>query len=345
MKCLAASCRTPSARGTGIQTLFFLAVLVAPTGIFAGVNGVLESARQQFDAGQYPQAATTLRAALERNPRDAAFHYWLARCYFELRDYDHAVQSAERSVQLDPGESVYHLWLGRAYGRRAEQAGWFAGFSLAKKSRREFEEAVRLDPSNLLAQRDLIEFYRRAPGIVGGGEDKAWKQAEALAAVDAVEGHLARGELWADKKKPEQAEQEYRLALAAKPQRLDAYLEVADFYLKRHDAVHMREVLEAARGLDPSDRRLTYYCGVVRVLAGDGLEEAEQCLKTYVTSVPPRSDLPSHADAHDWLGRLYEHQGKCAAARAQYQEALEINPHSKSAHEGLRRAQRCAAAQ
>lgn len=345
MKCLAASCRAPRARRIWIQAFFFLAALVAPAGMFAGVNGALESARRQFDAGQYRQAATILRAALEQNPQGAALHYWLARCYFELQDYDHAVLSAERSVELDPGDSVYHLWLGRAYGRRAEQAGWIAGFSLAKKSRREFEEAVRLDPSNLHAQRDLIEFYLRAPGIVGGGDDKAWKQAEALAAVDAVEGHLARGEFWADKKKPEQAEQEYRLVLAAKPKRVDAYLDVADFYLKRNDAIHMEEAVEAARGLDPSDRRLSYYCGVVRVLAGDRLEEAEQCLETYLTTVPPRSDLPSHADAHDWLGRLYERQGKCAAARAQYQKALEINPRSKSAHEGLRGAQKCAAGQ
>ena len=341
MRCCREVSRTPRTRRAWVPALVFLAAVGALQASSAGTNGPLENAHRQFDAGQYRQAADALRAALEQNPQDAALHYWLARCYFELRDFDRAISTAERSVELDPGNSQYHLWLGRAYGRKAEQAGWFSGFSLAKKSRREFEEAVRLNPSNFAGQHDLIEFYLRAPGIVGGGEDKARQQVEALAAVDAVEGHVARGDYWMDRKKPEQAEQEYRQVLAARPKRVDPYLEVADFYLQRNDAGRMAEAVEAAARVDPPDRRLSYYCGVVRVLAGNRVEEAEQCLKTYLTSVPPRSDLPSHADAYEWLGRLYESRGKCQAAAEQYRKALEIHPRSKSAREALRRVQKC----
>ncbi len=342
MRCRSESFREATARHAWIPALVLLWVLAVPAGSWAAASGALEEARRQFDAGQYQQAAGTLRGALEHSPQDAALHHWLARCYFELEDYGHAIASAERSVQFDPHNSQYHLWLGRAYGRKAEQAGWFSGFSLAKKSRHEFEEAVRLDRSNFAAHHDLIEFYVRAPGIVGGGDEKGWQQAEALAAVDAVEGHLGRAEYWKYRKKPERAEQEYRQVLAAKPKRVDPYLAVAEFYLSRGDAGRAEEALEAAARVNASDRRLSYYCGVVRVVAGNRLEEAEHCLKTYLTTVPPRSDLPAHADGHEWLGRLYERQGKCAAAVEQYGKAMELDPHSKSAREALRRAQRCA---
>src|SRR5712692_8800477 len=314
--------RTPWARracGGGRRAAVLLAALLIPAAHIAASDGPVQDASRLFDAGNYPQAAATLRAALEQKGQGAG-------------------------AAAAPDALLYY-WLGRAYGRKAEQIGRLSGFSMAKKTRHQFEEAVRLNPSNLAAQQDLIEFYLRAPGIVGGGEDKAQKQVEALAAVDAVEGHAARGRLWVHRKRVDEAEQEYRQVLAGKAKRPDPYFEAADFYLKRNDALRMEEGVEAAARLEPSDRRLSFYRGVTRVLAGNRPEEAEKLLKSYLAGVPPRSDLPSHADAHEWLGRLYERQGQCAAAAKEYREAVELNPHSKSAHDGLRRVQKCPSGQ
>lgn len=311
----------------------------------SAANGPSAVASRQFEAGKYQEAAAVLQAAVAQNGQDAGLHYWLARCYYELGDFDRAIPSAQRTVELAPGNSEYHLWLGRAYGLKAERASWFSALSLAKKTRREFEEAVRLDPFNFAAQRDLIEFYRRAPGIVGGGDDKARRHIEALAALDAVEGHLAWGEYWVDKKKPDQAEAEFRQALDARPKRVSPYLEVADFYLSRNDGGRMEEAVKAAARVDPSDRRLAYYRGVVHVLAGNRLDEAERLLKTYLETVPQRSDRPSHASAFEWLGRLYEKQGKCNAAVEQYRKAFDLDPHSKTVRESLRRLRQCPSGQ
>ncbi len=304
----------------------------------------LSEAIQEFAAGNYRQAAALLHDALEahpaagdRQPPAARLHYWLARCAYELRDFDRTIRSLERAVELEPGNADYHLWLGRAYGRRAEVAGWFSGFSLARKTRREFEEAVRLDPSKIEAQHDLIEFYSEAPGIVGGGDEKARRQIEALAALDPAEAHLARGEYWMEKKKLERAEAEYRQVLEARSRRAGLYLDVADFYQKRNDAARMEEAVEAAARADAADRGLEYYRGAVRVLAGNRLEEAEKLLLNYLGTVPQRSDLPSHAHAREWLGHLYELQGKRDAALAQYRLAMEIDPRSKNARDQLRR--------
>ena len=65
--------------------------------------------------------------------------------------------------------------------------------SLAGKVRNEFEAAVRLDPNNVDARSDLGEFYLEAPGIVGGGRDKAEAQTQALAALDPAKGRLPQG--------------------------------------------------------------------------------------------------------------------------------------------------------
>ena len=344
MNCAVEMFRGRKVRDARWRALKFLAgtlpVFVLLAASLAANSPVVDASRQ-FEAGNYQQAVAILQAALPQSAQDAALHYWLGRSYYELGDYDHAVNSAQRAVELAPGNSEYHLWLGRACGAKAEHAGWFSGLSLAKKTRQEFEEAVRLDPSNFAAQRDLIEFYYRAPGIVGGGDDKALRQMEALAALDPVEGHVARGAYWVDKKKVDQAEAEFRQVLGARPKRVSPYLEVADFYLSRNDAAHMEEAVEAAARVNPADRRLIYYRAVERILAGDRLPEAEQGLKKYLETVPRRSDLPAHSSAHEWLGRLCEREGKCNAAVEQYRKALDLDPRSKTARDAVRRLRRC----
>ncbi len=318
-----------------LALLLLATALVATAASTALPNGPLSDARREFDAGRYSDAAGILRAAIEQNAGDPSLHYWLARCYLEVREFDRAIPSAERAVAIAPENSEYHQWLGRAYGRKAEVTNFLAALSLARKVRREFEEAVRLDPSNLSAQHDLIVFYYRAKGIAGGGDDKALRQIEALAKLDATEAHVARGGFWMDQKKPDQAETEYRQALEARPHRVGPYLEAAEFYVRRNNSAALEEAVEAAARVDGSDLRLSYYRGVARVLAGNRLEEAESLLKNYLAVVPQRSDRPSHSSAHEWLGRLYELQGKREAALGEYRTAADLDPRNKSAREAL----------
>jgi len=313
-------------------------LLSLPASAMAGAGeDAAAEARRAFSAGDYARAVVLLEAAIAQDARDASLHYWRARSEYELSHYHDAEKSARRAVVLDPHNSEYHQWLGRALGRRAERAGWISGFSLARRVCAEFETAVRLDPRNIRAQRDLIEFYSEAPGIVGGGDEKAWRQVEALAAIDAVEGHLARAPMWAKEKKPDRADADYRAVVVARPERAGAYLEVADYYEQRRDALHMEEAVEAAAAIDPPNPQLFYGRGVVAVLTGGRDADAERLLRRYLDSVPPRSDLPSKAAAREWLGQLYERQGRIDAAADEYRSALQLEPDRRVARDALRR--------
>jgi len=67
------------------------------------------------------------------------------------------------------------------------------------------------------------------------------------------------------------------------------------------------------------------------VLSGSEPVRAEEYLKSYLASTPERSDWPPHAAAREWLGRLYESQGKRAEAAEQYRAALQLEPGRKEA--------------
>lgn len=296
-------------------------------GFPSDASGILQTAQREFNAGNYNGAIRTLQPAASQNPANAEVYFWLGRSYYELRDYDNAVSQAEKAVQLDPKNSLYHQWLGQIYGGKADRDH---SFFLARKVKKEFEEAVRLSPSNIQARRDLEDYCLDAPSIVGGSKDEAREQADAIAALDPVEGRLARAafDLKATKK-PDVAENEYRSVLAAKPNRIEPYLEVIDFYQRQNKASEMEAAIQAAAKVSPNDPRLAFYRGVSRVLSGSEAPRAEEYLKSYLASTPDRSDWPSHAGARDWLGRLYESEGKRTEAAEQYRAALQLDPGRK----------------
>jgi len=297
--------------------------------------GAVQSAQRKFNAGDYAGAISTLQPAVSQNPPSAEAYYWLGRSYYELRDFDNAVANAEKSVGLDANNSVYHQWLGRAYGEKADID---RSFSLAKKVKKEFQTAVNLDPSNIAARRDLEEYCLDAPWIAGGSKDEALQQVNAIAALDPVEGHLARAVYYREgPKSNEQAESEYRLVLSARPKNLEAYFEVADFFQVQNRPADMDTAIEAAAQASPNDPRLAFYRGAKDVVANQNLPGAEQNLKSYLASTPNRSDWPGHASARIWLGKLYEAEGKRAEAAEQYRAALQLEPRRKEARTRLER--------
>lgn len=290
-------------------------------------GAALEAAQHQFDSGKYSSAIASLQSVVTQNPSDGAAFYWLGRCYYELRDYDKAIANGEKSVALDPKNSLYQQWLGEEYGGKADRD---QSYFVAKKVKKQFELAVQLDPSNIAARRDLEEFCVEAPWIVGGNADEGKAQVDAIAAIDPVEGHLARAVFdIRSLKKPDLAEAEYRQVLSAKPGKPEPYFEAARFFQKQNKIADMNAAIDAAAQVKPNDPRLAYYRAVAIISGGSEMSRAEEYLKSYIASTPDRSDWPSHADARDWLGRLYEAQGKTGPAAEQYRAALQLEPGRK----------------
>jgi tetratricopeptide (TPR) repeat protein len=292
-------------------------------------SGLLVAAQHQFGVGNYPAAIATLRAVISQNPLSAEAFYWLGRCYFEIGDFDSAISHAEKSVTLQPANSEYQDWLGRAYGAKADRD---KSFFTARKVKKQFQQAVQLDPSNIAARRDLQEFCMQAPWIVGGSNDEARAQVDAIAKIDPVEGHLARAAFYAESyKRLDLAENEYKQVLAAKPDKVGPYLDAATFFRDQNKVTDMNSAVEAAAQVNPSDPRLAFYRAAGMILARSDLGRAEWSLKSYLASTPERSDWPSHASAREWLGRLYEAQGKRAEAAEQYRASLQLEPERKTA--------------
>jgi tetratricopeptide (TPR) repeat protein len=318
-----------------------LAVLViSSTAMAAGTikqEGSFEAGRHAYEASDYLKAIQALQAAAAKDPQNGDVQLLLAKSYLELQQHDAAIKSAEKAVAIEAQNSIYHEWLGRAYGEKADHAGWFSAISLAKKTRKEFEAAVQLDARNFSARQALIEFDCSAPGLVGGGEDKALPQIKQLAEMDAAEGHYAAGNCRRQKKDFAAADEEFAKALESDPKSAELIFDIGDYAVKRGQTERLIAVADTGERVAPGDARAKFYRGVALVLKKENPEEAERLFKEYAERAPTRSGYPRPAAAHAWLGRLFEDQNKREEAAREFENALKLDPKNKMAQEALKR--------
>jgi tetratricopeptide (TPR) repeat protein len=300
----------------------------------------LEAGRRAYENGDYAKAVLELQAAAAKEPQNGDIQLLLTKSYLELQERDAAITSAEKAVAIDPQSSVFHEWLGRAYGEKADHASMFTAPGLARKTHREFEIAVQLDERNFAARQALIEFDCAAPGLVGGGEEKAKPEIEKLQSMDAAEWHYALGNCRRQKKDFVDADAEFQLALESRPKSAELIFDIGDYAVRRGQAERLMEVADLGTKVAAADPRGLFYRAAGLILKKEKPEEAERLLQEYLQKAPKRTGYPRYAVAHEWLGRLHENKGEKESAVKEYQAALELDPKNKSARESLKRVEK-----
>jgi len=322
-----------------LAALLLSAVSLSPQAAADGVrhDDNFQAAHEAYEASDYVKAARLLQLAIEQHPRDAEIHLLLAKTYYESQHYDAAVASAETAVALDPQSSLYHEWLGKVYGEKASHAAMFSALSLARKARKEFEKAVELDNKNFSAYQALIEFDCSAPGIAGGGEDKARPEIARLAALDTAEGHYAAGNCRRQKKDFTAADAEFAQALELRPKSVELIYDIGDYAMKQSQAETLAIVAEQGETIAPSDPRSLFYRAVALIIKNEHPDDSERLLDRYLKHAPLRSGFPPPWRVHEWRGRLYENQQNPQGAIQEYEAALRLEPKNKHVREALKR--------
>ncbi len=238
-------------------------------------------------------------------------------------NWDAGITACEKAVALDRGNSQYHLWLGRIYGEKADHSAFLAAAGLARKVHSEFETAVRLNPADAAARTDLAEFYLEAPGIVGGGRDKAAAQAEKIAALDPVKAGWIKGRIAEKNKDFVAAETAYRSAVQVSHGRADAWVNLARFYRNRGRFDEMTAAIQQVSSGKGNQPEMLMDAAQVVIHSGRDLPLAAQLLRRYLSSSSMVEAAPAFR-AHYLLGTLLEQQGDKQAAAQEYRAALSL---------------------
>jgi tetratricopeptide (TPR) repeat protein len=206
-------------------------------------------ARQLYDRGEFAAALDEILGGV-REP-DGSVFLLMGQCHYFAGNTKAASVSLEKAAAADARNPVFHLCLGRAYGRRAETAGMLAAPGLAVKARRNFEAAVRLNPSYLEAIGEIFEYYLDAPGLLGGGVDKAAELASRARFLDPAEYQWQLARLDEKRKQYRAAEGHYRRAAALVPGDPGRLVDLARFLEARGRHEERDEVFRRADELAP----------------------------------------------------------------------------------------------
>jgi len=324
--------------------------------------------------GHWKRLKAQIEPRAAANANDAEAQWLLSRVRSAYRDYDGALAPAEKAVALDAHNADYQWQLAQAVGDLAQNASVFKQLGLAKRFKREVEAVLAIDPRHTEAMTGLMEFYNRAPGIAGGDKKKAAAIADQIAAINAVDGCIAKNRLLSQQSPQPLAEMEqlWVRAVQADANRYEPHMNLANIYAAGHSPrwdLAEKEAL-AARHVDPdrvnpyailaaiyavqerwadldgiladAEKRipdnLSPYLRVAGTLtnAGKDLPRAERYARKYL-SQEPEPNASSHAVAHWRLGLVLEKQGRKADAIAELQAATRLDPKFEPAQKDLKR--------
>lgn len=279
-------------------------------------------------------APAAAEALARRTPGDSDAWVAVTRARLQARQPSRAIEAAEKATRLGPANAQAFYWLGNAYGNRIGEVNMMAKMGLAPKLRDAFEKAVALDPALLDARSSLVEFYMQAPGMMGGGVDKARAQATAIGKYDRARALLAEGSIARHQKDLPQALKAYRQAHALKPR--DPSIRMV-LLLAQQDAGAWEDAYGTARSWsveEPRNGKPKYQIGRLAAQSGRFLGEGEAALLAYL-KLPREPGDPEPKHAHYRLGQVLGHAGRKDEARAALQAALRIDPGFAEAKDAL----------
>ena len=332
-----------------------------------------------IESGHFKRAQVILADRLKSTANDPRAHYEMSKVALAFGHWDDAIQHAEKAVSLDAKNADFQAQLAEAVVSKLSenaQLGFFDKLSLSRRYRKESDLALQLDPNNLVANSDLVEYLQEAPTMAGGDKKRAADLADRMVHVNPLRGYLMKFEIATREKQTAAAEQALEQAIHADPKSYDAHIAAANLYLQKgggglaQSEQHARAALVLAPGraaaynilatlyaqqarwtdLDsllkdaqqavPDNAGPFYQAAKTILLSNQGLQfpRAEQYLRTYL-SQPPEGGEPSLTGAHWRLGLLLEKEGHKDQAKQELQAAVNLDPTFEPARKDLKRLQ------
>jgi tetratricopeptide (TPR) repeat protein len=295
-------------------------------------TATLTQANSDLQAGEADKAIALLAPLPSTGAGAAEAQNLFCRVRFTLEQWSQAAAECQQAVNLDEQNSDYHMWLGRVLGQQASHASFITALGIAKHSLSEMQTAAKLNPQNGPALSDLGDYYAQAPGMAGGGTDKAQAVASQLDKVDPARAAQLRGDIAIAQKDYASAESAYRQATAVAKEPADYWTVLANFYRTRQKWSDLDAAIQNCVAAATKNRKsgVGLYDGAgVLISAKRNPSLAAQMLENYLSNSSLSEQAPAFI-AHIRLSRLKQQLGDAAGAKSELaiaaQMAHEFNP-------------------
>ena len=177
---------------------------------------------------------------------------------------------------------------------------------------------MELNPKLVEARVGLAQYYWKAPGIMGGDMEKAWKEADAVIQLDEIRGRPFKANILVSEKKNAEAVQEIKTLTANKSNDWHAWRAAGFFYLQNQitgDALASFEKYVSMRPDTAQSFQLLAQAYLQKKDADKALELANKSLALDKDFGP----------AIGIVAQAYELKGQKKEAREHYQRLLTMD--------------------
>lgn len=297
----------------------------------------------------FDDAIQCFTTVVEENPRDVLAFNHMGTIYATERKHAEAVACYLKGLKVDPNHPVLHLNLAKSYDKLGEFI----------KAQAEYEAALRSKPGWLEAIENYSDLLLRKNKTKTASE--IVKKALHLNPKDAAM-HTKLGDVYCRQDNYDEAETEYNVALAIKPDytkamsglagtyettgRLDEALELAermevvapqDMAVKRQHAHILLsadkiekagEKIQELFAADPDDVHTLNLLGQYYICAGDE-KKASGCFKKI------RVLRPDYTSFYREAGKRHSQKGDYKKAEEFYQKFIDQNPEDTEGHKNM----------
>jgi len=202
--------------------------------------GLIASARKD-----HANAVEEFKHAIERDEKNAPYHYMLGREYFSVGFWEGSINEYSRALELDPKQSAYVLARGNANFRKNE---WIAAAI-------DFDLAATLDPNI-----ENIDYLRGFAHRAAGNFDRARELLEKFVTQqpDHVDALASLGYVAIEQGRMDEAEAPLARALKLDPQNVPALYDYARIAVKRRDYSEAATRLQRVISLAPTHGQAHY---------------------------------------------------------------------------------------
>jgi tetratricopeptide (TPR) repeat protein len=269
---------------------------VTESSVTRQVVPLLESGLDAEKHGNLDQAIAAFRKAADLAPSDAVVFFRLGDAYMKKRDYAAAIPALKHAAELSPDSLPIHQLLGFAllaegYASEAiphlEKVHEYAALGIAQLQTNDPGEAVRNLQAALAKtpnDPDLLYYLSRAASALSA------ESVDRLLAdfPRTARGHQALGQSYYAAKMFPQAVEEYKQALALRPDLPGLRLELGQIYVASSDWESAEMQFREESKLQPGNPEAAYRLGDVLLQEGKMKEAAEELRR----SDELRPDMP-----------------------------------------------------
>ena len=256
-----------------------------------------------------------------------------ARTLMEKQEFKPAIKIIEKAQGNGEDNIDMSLLMSEALAGRVDQVGTLKQLGVAKKIKKSMEHSLTLAPNNLDALEGLVQFHLQAPGIAGGDKKQAALLVEKIMALDALRGHRLGATIAGNAEDFGTAREHLNKAMALAPDDADVYIGLGsiDLLEKKYDQAiaNYEKCLERA----PDNITCKYQMAKACQIGNVQLEKGKAAFTTIIGS--GQDDKNYLAYSHFRLGEIYKQEGDNAAAKKQYELAVQAND-IKPAKEALK---------